>query len=135
MGTEPLSRGGGGGGGGGRSFGVGVVVAGWVLTNVLRALQNIPRNLYIVEIILLVRILTINVISGIAYFREIILESSRNVPDSKVHGDIMGTTWVLSGPDGPMLAPWTLPSGVGTSINPCFPHGLYKPVNMTVLWI
>ena len=32
-------------------------------------------------------------------------------PDSKVHGANMGPTWVLSVPDGPMLAPWTLLSG------------------------
>ena len=32
-------------------------------------------------------------------------------PDSKVHGANMGPTWVLSTPDGPMLAPWTLLSG------------------------
>ena len=30
------------------------------------------------------------------------------VPESKVHGANMGPTWVLSTPDGPMLAPWTL---------------------------
>ena len=29
-------------------------------------------------------------------------------PDSKVHGANMGPTWVLSAPDGPLLAPWTL---------------------------
>ena len=34
------------------------------------------------------------------------------VPDSKVHGANMGPTWVLSAPDGPMLAPWNLLSGV-----------------------
>ena len=32
-------------------------------------------------------------------------------PDTKVHGANMGPTWVLSAPDGPMLAPWTLLSG------------------------
>ena len=53
------------------------------------------RNLYITKIVLLMRIsswkcarvpkaqiLNINVISGIAYFREIILESSRNVNET-----------------------------------------------------
>ena len=30
------------------------------------------------------------------------------VPDSKVHGTSMGPTWVLSAPDGPILASWTL---------------------------
>ena len=35
-----------------------------------------------------------------------------NVPDSKVHGANMGPTWVLSAQMGPMLAPWTLLSGV-----------------------
>ena len=29
-------------------------------------------------------------------------------PDSKVHGANMGPIWVLSAPDEPMLAPWTL---------------------------
>ena len=36
---------------------------------------------------------------------------TKDHPDSKVHGDNMGPTWVLSAPDGPMLAPWTLLSG------------------------
>ena len=27
-------------------------------------------------------------------------------PGSKIHGANMGPTWVLSAPDGPMLAPW-----------------------------
>ena len=35
-----------------------------------------------------------------------------NFPDSKVHGANMGPTWVLSAPDGSMLAPWTLLSGL-----------------------
>ena len=34
-----------------------------------------------------------------------------NSLDSKVHGANMGSTWVLSSPGGPMLAPWTLLSG------------------------
>ena len=29
-------------------------------------------------------------------------------PDSKVHGANMASAWVLSAPDGPMFAPWTL---------------------------
>ena len=33
-------------------------------------------------------------------------------PDSKVHGANMGPTWALSAPDGPMLAQWTLLSGL-----------------------
>ena len=37
--------------------------------------------------------------------------TNNNTPDSKVHGGNMGPTWVLSVPDGPMLAPWTLLSG------------------------
>ena len=55
-------------------------------------------------------------------------------PDSKVHVDNMGPTWVLSAPGGPTLAPWTLRSG----------HVLLKPheamlpipqwVNNTGLW-
>ena len=59
---------------------------------VSRALQIFSGNLYIVKIVLLMRnwahvqrfqleILSINVISGIVYFREIILESSRNVSE------------------------------------------------------
>ena len=35
-------------------------------------------------------------------------------PDSNIHGANMGPTWVLSAPDGPMLAPWTLLSGKST---------------------
>ena len=31
--------------------------------------------------------------------------------DSKVHGAIMGPTWVLSAQMGPMFSPWTLLSG------------------------
>ena len=34
------------------------------------------------------------------------------VPDSKVHGANIGPTWALSAQMGPMLAPWTLLSGV-----------------------
>ena len=33
-------------------------------------------------------------------------------PDSKVHGNNMGPTWVLLAKDGPMLVPWTLLSGL-----------------------
>ena len=36
------------------------------------------------------------------------------MPDSKVHGSNMGPIWVLSAPDGPMLASWTLLSEVLT---------------------
>ena len=38
--------------------------------------------------------------------------NASSIPDSKIHGDNMGPTWVLSAPDGPMLAPWTLLSGI-----------------------
>ena len=34
------------------------------------------------------------------------------LPESQVHGANMGPTWVLSAQVGPMLAPWTLPSGL-----------------------
>ena len=34
------------------------------------------------------------------------------ITDSKVHGANLGPTWVLSAPDGPMLAPWTLLSRI-----------------------
>ena len=33
-------------------------------------------------------------------------------PDNKFYGANMGPTWALSAPDGPMLAPWTLLSGL-----------------------
>ena len=39
-------------------------------------------------------------------------QESYAVPDSKVHEANMRPTWFLSAPDGPMLAPWTLLSGV-----------------------
>ena len=32
----------------------------------------------------------------------------RAIPDSKVHGANMGSTWVLSAPDWPHVGPWTL---------------------------
>ena len=34
------------------------------------------------------------------------------IPDSKVHGAYMGSTWGRLDPGGPMLAPWTLLSGI-----------------------
>ena len=40
------------------------------------------------------------------------LISVGTVPDNKVHGANMGPTWVLSAQMGPMLATWTLLSGV-----------------------
>ena len=46
--------------------------------------------------------------------------------DSKVHGANMGPTWVLSAQMGPMLAPWTLPSG--------FTFNLYVDVSHTDLY-
>ena len=33
-------------------------------------------------------------------------------PDNKVHGANMGPIWGRQEPDGPMLAPWTLLSGI-----------------------
>ena len=36
----------------------------------------------------------------------------QSIPDSRVHGANMGPIWVLSAPGGPMLAPWTLLSGM-----------------------
>ena len=33
------------------------------------------------------------------------------VPDSKVHGDSMGATWILSAPDGPHVGPMNLAIG------------------------
>ena len=40
------------------------------------------------------------------------VHGSSTIPDSKVHGANMGPTWVLLAPNGPMLAPWTLLSGM-----------------------
>ena len=40
------------------------------------------------------------------------LATRQNIPDSKVRGTNMRPTWVLSAPDGPMLATWTLLSGI-----------------------
>ena len=37
---------------------------------------------------------------------------SKYISDSEVHGANMGPTWVLSASVGPMLAPWTLLSGI-----------------------
>ena len=34
--------------------------------------------------------------------------TDKHTPDSKVHVANMGPTWILSAPDGPMLAPSTL---------------------------
>ena len=38
------------------------------------------------------------------------------ITDSKVHGANMGPTWVLSAPDGPMLATGTLVSGIWCNV-------------------
>ena len=35
-----------------------------------------------------------------------------DIPESKVHGANVGHTWVLSAPDGPHVASWTLLSGM-----------------------
>ena len=48
-------------------------------------------------------------------------------PDSKVHGANIGPTWVLSAPDGPMLAPWYLLSGL-------FMIGRFVPLTMITLY-
>ena len=42
-----------------------------------------------------------------------------NVTDSKVHGANMGPIWGRQDPGGPMLAPWTLLSGMFISIVRC----------------
>ena len=34
-----------------------------------------------------------------------ICRQSEDYPDSKVHGAIMGPTWILSAPDGPHVGP------------------------------
>ena len=43
---------------------------------------------------------------------------SKNDPDSKVHGANMGSTWVLSAPDGPHVGPMNLAIGeeIGTAM-------------------
>ena len=38
------------------------------------------------------------------------------IPDSKVHGAKMGPIWGRQDPGGPMLAPWTLLSGISCGI-------------------
>ena len=38
-------------------------------------------------------------------------DATQFISDSKVHGANMGPIWGRQDPDGPMLAPWTLPSG------------------------
>ena len=45
------------------------------------------------------------------YLSVLLLWHWRICPDNKVHGANMGPTWVLSAPDGPILAPWILLSG------------------------
>ena len=49
-----------------------------------------------------------------------------DIPDNKVHGAIMGPTWVLSAPDGPHVGPMNLAIWDGTSI-----VGSGMTVNMT----
>ena len=39
------------------------------------------------------------------HFQRIFLKNNIQYPDSKVHGDNMGPTWVLSAPDGPHVGP------------------------------
>ena len=41
-----------------------------------------------------------------------VIISSGNYPDNKVHGANMGPIWGRQDPGGPMLAPWTLLSGM-----------------------
>ena len=41
----------------------------------------------------------------------------QHYPDSKVHGVNMGTTWVLSAPDGPHVRPMNLAIKVGEQKN------------------
>ena len=36
---------------------------------------------------------------------DLVENTQSNSPDSKVHGDNMGLTWVLSAPDGPHVGP------------------------------
>ena len=50
-----------------------------------------------------------------------------DIPDSNVHGTNMGPTRVLSAPDGPMLAPWILLSGIGSVL-----HRIQWPVDAAV---
>ena len=39
-------------------------------------------------------------------------ERINHIPDKKFHGANMGPTWGRQDPGGPMLAPWTLLSGI-----------------------
>ena len=48
-------------------------------------------------------------------------------PDSKVHGTIMGPIWGRQDPGGPMLAPWTLLSGVFCC------HGIWMACDPTTM--
>ena len=51
-------------------------------------------------------------INAALLFVQVCKDSIYMVPDSKVHGANMGSTWVLSASDGPHVGPWTLLSGV-----------------------
>ena len=53
------------------------------------------------------------------------------IPDSKVHGANKGPTWVLSAPDGPMLAPWTLLSGIWVVIYCQISQNITPSITMT----
>ena len=55
-------------------------------------------------------------------------------PDSKVHGANMVPTWVLSAPDGPMLAPWTLLSGLCSLIFHCSGLQQWGCLPGAILW-
>ena len=69
-------------------------------------------------------------------------EGASNITDNKVHEANMGPTWVLSAPDGAMLAPWNLLSGVVQSIwvqhhwiaRQQVKHGGSKWKKKTALW-
>ena len=52
------------------------------------------------------------------------------LPDSKVHGANTGPTWVLLAPDGPMLAPYTLLSGLVTGAFP-----MKRSSNAGISWL
>ena len=62
------------------------------------------------------------------------------IPDSKVHGAHLGPTWVLSAPDGPIMAPWTLLSGMFTNLikfaqSKVVFAAVYPYVNICRIWV
>ena len=57
----------------------------------------------------------------------IYISSSGCIPDSKVHGANMGSIWGRQNPGGPMLAPWTLLSGMLWCVNDLYSNPIKSP--------